>query len=80
MKRYLQTILLISAGLMLLVGQVNAQSLPPAVADEETPEFNFPRQIGNVWVYEWQSNCRGEKACAVLRKELIDEIEVDGMS
>ncbi|MCH8496532.1 MAG: hypothetical protein LAT57_13000, partial [Balneolales bacterium] len=46
----------------------------------ENPDFNFPRQIGNVWVYEWQSNCRGEKACAVLRKELIDEIEVDGMS
>lgn len=80
MKLYMQAILLLSAALMMLVGQVNAQSMP-SVEDEETPIFNFPRQIGNVWVYEenW-TPCIQENRCVKTRKELIDKIEVDGVS
>lgn len=51
------------------------------VAEDNTPEFNYPRHIGNVWVYEenW-TPCIEEERCAKTRKELIDEFEVDGMS
>ena len=47
----------------------------------ETPKFNFPRQIGNVWVYSTaMSQGCADRACVDMRLALIDEIEVNGMS
>ncbi|MCC5926820.1 MAG: T9SS type A sorting domain-containing protein [Bacteroidetes bacterium] len=58
---------------------LQAQSAP-AITDEETPEFNFPRQIGNIWTYSNQSSLCVDESCAEMRKELIANVEIDGKS
>lgn len=64
MKRYIQAILLTSAGLMLLVGQVNAQYYDLSVGTE--------RHFSCWW------SCPATSYVDVASESVIDEIEVDG--